>query len=93
MTVTVGGCFIPRGISPNGDNKNDNFDLSGFDVSELSIFNRYGEEVYNKSGYSNEWYGQNDNGKELPTGTYYYAVKLNGGEQKTGWVYINRQEN
>ena len=86
-------CMIQKGISPNGDTMNDNFDLTGFNVSKLSIFNRYGEEVYSKSNYIDEWYGQSDNGKELPTGTYYYAIERVNGDSKTGWIYINREEN
>lgn len=82
-------CDIPRGISPNGDNRNDEFDLAGFNVEKLTIFNRYGLEVYHKTNYTNEWHGQTDNGDELPTGTYFYVVKT-ATESKTGWVYINR---
>ncbi|MUV05175.1 T9SS type B sorting domain-containing protein [Flavobacterium rakeshii] len=85
-------CMIQKGISPNGDDKNDNFDLTGFNVSKLSIFNRYGEEVYSRSNYIDEWYGQSDKGKELPTGTYYYAIERVNGESKTGWIYINRED-
>lgn len=83
-------CEIPRGISPNGDGDNDTFDLSGYGVIRLSIFNRYGVEVYNQTNYNNEWSGQSTNGNELPTGTYYYMIELKNGETKTGWVYINR---
>ncbi|WP_185965488.1 choice-of-anchor J domain-containing protein [Flavobacterium zepuense] len=84
-------CDIPKGISPNGDGFNDDFDLTGLDVKRVSIFNRYGKEVYNAANYTNQWHGQASNGDELPTGTYYYVVNRNNGEAKTGWVYINRQ--
>ena len=87
--ATGTACDIPRGISPNGDNRNDEFDLAGFNVEKLTIFNRYGLEVYHKTNYTNEWHGQTDNGDELPTGTYFYMVKT-ATESKTGWVYINR---
>ncbi|TYB76154.1 hypothetical protein ES676_05590, partial [Bizionia saleffrena] len=46
-------CIIPQGISPNGDNKNDFFDLSSFDVQSLEIFNRYGTKVYSRANYTN----------------------------------------
>ncbi|RLJ65395.1 fibronectin type III domain protein, partial [Lacinutrix venerupis] len=42
-------CIIPQGISPNGDQKNDTFDLSSFDVQSLTIFNRNGVKVYEKT--------------------------------------------
>ncbi|WP_205728645.1 fibronectin type III domain-containing protein, partial [Flavobacterium sp. J27] len=58
LDVIVIGCTIQKGISPNADGMNDNFDLSSFNVSKLEIFNRYGKEVYSKSGYEDEWYGQ-----------------------------------
>jgi gliding motility-associated-like protein len=86
-------CLIPKGISPNGDFMNDEFDLTGFNVSKLSIYNRYGREVYSKTNYTNEWHGQTDGDNELPTGTYYYMIERSNGETKTGWVYINRQVN
>jgi gliding motility-associated-like protein len=84
-------CDIPKGISPNGDGMNDNFDLSGLDVKQVEIFNRYGQQVYSQSSYTNQWHGQNNKGDELPTGTYYYVIERHNGETKTGWVYINRQ--
>ncbi|MFC6095013.1 gliding motility-associated C-terminal domain-containing protein, partial [Flavobacterium qiangtangense] len=82
-----------KGISPNGDGKNDNFDLSGLQVRKISIFNRYGKIVYEFSNYTNQWYGQTDKGDALPDGTYFYAFEREGGESKTGWIYINRQRN
>lgn len=85
-------CMIPRGISPNGDGKNDEFDLSALDVRKLEIFNRYGQQLYSKSNYTNEWNGKGSNGDELPTGTYFYMIERSNGETITGWVYINRQE-
>lgn len=105
VTVDFGGCSattsftterfacrdIPRGISPDGNGKNDTFDLSGYGVVQLSIFNRNGREVYSFNGnYSNQWYGQSNNDKELPDGTYFYAIKKDDGSKLTGWVFINR---
>ena len=84
-------CDIPKGISPNGDTKNDFFDLGNFSVNKLEIFNRYGIKVYTKSEYKNEWDGKSDKGQELPDGTYYYVVEFEGGKSKTGWVYLNRE--
>jgi len=94
--VNATNCDIQKGISPKGtgpgDNKNDFFDLTGRNVRQLEIFNRYGTKVYSKGNYSNEWYGQSDKGDELPDGTYYYVIEYNNGtKSKTGWIYINRE--
>ncbi|KGO90920.1 T9SS type B sorting domain-containing protein [Flavobacterium subsaxonicum] len=93
ITLDTGDCAIPKGISPNNDGMNDAFDLSYFDIQKLSVFNRYGQKVYALPNYTNQWCGQQDNGNELPTGTYYYVIEFAAGNSKTGWVYVNRQEN
>ncbi|MCC5654474.1 choice-of-anchor J domain-containing protein [Nostoc sp. XA013] len=94
-SFTVDGTFcgtIPRGISPNGDSLNDTFDLGGMGVRHLSIFNRYGTEVYSyKGSYTNQWHGQDRDGKDLPDATYFYSITKQDGSTVTGWVYINRQ--
>src|SRR5690606_5307009 len=90
FTVGGTGCAIPLGISPNGDGSNDTFNLSGLDVKELKIFNRYGMVVYEKLNYIKEWDGRDQKGNELPTATYFYLAKFETGEQKTGWVYLLR---
>jgi gliding motility-associated-like protein len=90
-TANQTSCSIQKGISPNGDGLNDSLDLTGYGVKQLSIFNRYGTKVYSKVNYANEWFGQTDSGKDLPDGTYYYVIENNNGENKTGWIYVNRQ--
>jgi gliding motility-associated-like protein len=91
LTVNVITCAIPKGISPNGDGLNDTWDLSSYNIQKVEIFNRYGTKVYSKSSYENEWYGQSDNGNELPDGTYYFVIDFTDLETKTGWIYINRE--
>lgn len=82
---------IPRGISPDGNGKNDTFDLSGFGVTNIKIFNRNGREVFSFNGnYTNQWYGQSNSDKELPDGTYFYNLRKSDGNDITGWVFINR---
>jgi gliding motility-associated-like protein len=84
--------LIPRGISPNNDDSNDTFDLTGYGVRELIIYNRYGAKVFNfKGNYTNQWKGQSDDNDELPDGTYFYSIQYSSGDPQTGWVYINRQ--
>ncbi|RYD96134.1 MAG: T9SS type B sorting domain-containing protein, partial [Sphingobacteriales bacterium] len=90
IDVISTACSMPKGISPNGDGLNDNFDLSTLDVRKLVVFNRYGKEVYKFTGaYTNEFSGIASNGENLPSGTYFYMVERTNGETLTGWVYIN----
>ncbi|GGG39259.1 T9SS type B sorting domain-containing protein [Bizionia arctica] len=85
-------CVIPQVITPNGDNYNDSFDLTGFDVSSLEVFNRNGIKVYSRNNYTNEFIGISDNGDELPTGTYFYVMRYQEDKVKSAWVYINREQ-
>ncbi|MFT3793781.1 gliding motility-associated C-terminal domain-containing protein [Flavobacterium sp.] len=91
LSTTCGG-MIQKGISPSNDGLNDYFDLEAFNVTQLKIFNRYGTNVYSKANYQKEWYGQSDNGDELPDGTYYYSIDFADLQTKTGWIYINRAQ-
>src|SRR5690606_26457951 len=105
LTVTVGDCswtqtfeamgttcVIQKGISVNGDGKNDYFDLEGQDVRRLDIFNRYGMRVFSRPDYTNQWHGQGDNGEDLPDGTYYYVIERRNGQGLSGWIYLNRAQ-
>ncbi|MDY0089209.1 MAG: gliding motility-associated C-terminal domain-containing protein [Flavobacteriaceae bacterium] len=91
ITVTRTRCVIPKGLSPNNDFTNDGFDLTGFDVLKVKIFNRYGMLMYEQDNYVNEWKGQSKNGNILPSATYYYLITFRDGSQKTGWVYLQRE--
>ncbi|TDS57884.1 choice-of-anchor J domain-containing protein [Myroides indicus] len=90
FTIDYEDCPIPRGISPNGDNLNDVFDLTPHGVEDIKIYNRWGTEVYSHgAGYTTQWHGQGKNGKQLPDGTYYYVIIAHG-KTRTGWVQINK---
>jgi gliding motility-associated-like protein len=67
-------------FSPNGDNVNEYWivkDILKHPKNELIIYNRWGQIVYNKAPYANEWNGLTNDGKELPTAAYYYVIRLN----------------
>ncbi len=83
---------IYSGFSPNGDGKNDAFIIQGIEKypnSRLMIFNRWGNEVYQKEGYLNDWEGT-WNGKPLPDGTYFYVLDDGEGHSHSGYVQIHR---
>ncbi|WP_082316536.1 fibronectin type III domain-containing protein [Mangrovimonas sp. ST2L15] len=93
VTVMSDTCLFPEVVTPNGDGSNDSFDLTGFGVSSLEIFNRYGTKVYSFTGaYTDEFRGVSDDGDELPTGTYFYVVKYKDTEVRTDWFYITREQ-
>lgn len=85
------GIDVPKGISPNNDGFNDELDLTGHDVTSLSIYNRYGLQVYSKVNYKSEWHGQTDGGHDLPTGTYFYSLQAHNRRDQSGWIYLNRE--
>jgi gliding motility-associated-like protein len=65
-------------ITPNGDGKNDflEFDnLEKFPRNTLKVYNRWGNKVYEKVGYENDWDGTYQ-GKPLPAGSYYYILSF-----------------
>jgi gliding motility-associated-like protein len=90
FTVINAMCSFPQGISPNGDGLNDTWDLRAFKVEELEIFNSHGRSIYQKIKYTNEWVGQTNDNDNLPIGTYFYVLRLENGEAKNGWIYLNK---
>jgi len=83
---------IYTGFSPNFDGVNDTFVIEGaslFPDNELSIFNRWGNRVYNTTNYANDW-GGTWNGNDLPDGTYFYVFEDGNGNVYSGYVQIHR---
>ncbi len=83
---------VPNAFSPNQDRVNDAWvikNLENYPDNEVSVINRWGNEVYKQKNYRNNWDGQN-----LSPGTYYYVVrvKLCNNLEKTykGFVMIIR---
>ncbi|WP_316804251.1 Ig-like domain-containing protein [Pedobacter nototheniae] len=77
-TVTLGLNFfditIPNLFTPNGDGINDTFEIRGlnqYGANELTIVNRWGNEVFRQNNYQNTWTGEG-----LNEGTYYYLLKV-----------------
>jgi gliding motility-associated-like protein len=69
---------IPNVFSPNGDGQNDTWridHLADYPGATVSIFNRYGQQVYSSTGYGTPWDGT-IKGKPLPVATYYYIIEL-----------------
>lgn len=74
--------FVPNIFSPNGDGKNDKLQVYGKGISwiVLSIFDRWGEKVFEADGVNIAWDGT-FNGKDMNTTVFAYFLKgqfLNG---------------
>ena len=66
-------------LTPDYNGQNDTWiitNIDAFETATVYIFNRWGDEVYRKKAYQNDWDGRNMNGDVLPDGTYYYVVKF-----------------
>ncbi|MES2387987.1 MAG: gliding motility-associated C-terminal domain-containing protein, partial [Bacteroidota bacterium] len=76
-------------ISPNGDSLNSSFYIRNLELypnSQLTLFNRWGKEVYSSDNYLNNW-----SGADMPSGVYYYMLKENRyNKTYTGWFNITR---
>ena len=77
---------VYNAITPNGDGRNETlvFELlaqgGDFPDRTFTVFNRWGNVVYEDTEYENDWGGTNDGGDDLPEGTYYYILRLDIGE-------------
>lgn len=90
---------VPEIITPNGDGKNDVLIIDGIEYypeSVFEVYNRYGHIVYSQRGYDNSWGGFSNRGslggdKPLPSGTYYYVLVYNNGQNRqAGFIYVFR---
>jgi gliding motility-associated-like protein len=73
---------IPNVFTPNGDGKNDTFEIfgiEGFRGSVLQVFDRWGTMIFEDTDYKNNW-----NGEDFADGVYFYIFTRSDGEVMTG---------
>ncbi|MBX2946312.1 MAG: VCBS repeat-containing protein [Cyclobacteriaceae bacterium] len=101
LTIYVEGDIIVRtGFSPNGDDRNDFFQIDYINLfpdtqqNRVTIYNRWGDAVFEITNYDNQtrvFRGLNKNGNELPSGTYFYKLEFTSGRKmKTGYLSLKR---
>lgn len=97
VTASTEPCQITvyNGFTPDGDGLNDNWiieNIENFSSNTVTIFNRWGNEVWKTTNYnnsSNVWNGKSKSGAVLTSGTYFYVIELdNGNGIKKGWVEL-----
>jgi len=87
--------IFPNGFTPNSDSYNDfweimNIELDAYAGNQVSILNRWGNEVWKGDNYNNStvvWDGRNGSGADLPQGTYFYVVTI-GDLVFTGYIEL-----
>lgn len=100
VTITVdnsgiAACLeVQEIITPNNDGFNDTWKIKNIDMfpnAEVLVYNRWGELVFRtKNIPDNEWDGTSK-GKQLPTDSYHYILRLNDGSKpKSGVISIIR---
>ena len=88
FTVIPTEIFVPNVFSPNGDGDNDNLEFTGVEYypnSDLKVFNRWGQTVYESTSYRNQW-----SPKDVSEGTYYYVLTRSDGKEYAGHVTLLR---
>jgi len=75
-------------ITPNGDGQNERFVITNLERhprTALTVFNRWGQQVYQSTDYDNSYAGQGQ-----AAGVYYYFCQLADGTRYKGWFEIIR---
>ena len=85
---------IPNVITPNQDGDNDTFEVKGLDKfasNEIVIINRYGDHVFERTDYQNDWDAQGQ-----VAGTYFYILttvdKAGKSHKYKGWIQVINNE-
>jgi gliding motility-associated-like protein len=93
-TVEPFDITVPNVFTPNGDGMNDYLvfqNLEFFTNADLTIYNRWGNKLYNSPNYKNDW-----NGANVSDGTYFFILSIpdplgtNAPMVKKGYVQIIR---
>lgn len=87
MSVEGEPYFIPNTFTPNGDGKNERFEIDArLQNYALTIVSRWGDRVYQSAAYQNDW-----DAKGVVSGLYYYHIKGPCLEKPVkGWLKIIR---
>ncbi|WP_431610505.1 T9SS type B sorting domain-containing protein [Chryseobacterium sp. 'Rf worker isolate 10'] len=86
-------------ITPNGDGINDVLNYSELRIKKnvtIEVADRYGASVYKSSDKNYTWDGK-ANGRNLPTGTYWYIIRWTEPDTQlpvsySGWLLIKNRE-
>ena len=85
------GVMIPNIITPNGDGQNEVFRIPGYFEKmapcSISLYDRWGNLVYENSNYQNDWNGVTSEGKATNGDTFFYNLRCDNKEW-SGWIRV-----
>jgi gliding motility-associated-like protein len=93
VLIIINELIIPTLITPNLDGNNDFFVIRGIESigkTSLTIFNRWGANLYSNDNYANDWDGKDNSGNLLPDDTYFYILKPEKIYPVKGYIVIKR---
>ena len=92
---------LVNAITPNGDNINDEVDYSALAYKKdliFTVYNRYGNKIYESGKMRNYKWNGTSGGKKIVTGTYWYTISwtetdANSTQTKySGWILVKNRE-
>jgi gliding motility-associated-like protein len=72
--------YIPNAFTPDGNSHNDKWEipsLAQYPGAQVTIFNRYGQKIFETKNYVNNMWDGTFRGTKQPNGTYVYYINLN----------------
>lgn len=91
---TFGVLGIPNFISPNGDGKNDYFEIRGLELypnTNIKIFDRYGKLFVDRMIEPDFRWDGTYAGRNVASGDYWYIITLEDGRKITGNISVRNQ--
>jgi gliding motility-associated-like protein len=88
-------------ITPNGDNVNDVLDYTSLAYKKdlvFTIYNRYGNKIYEGDKMRNYKWDGTSSGKKIGTGTYWYTISWTENDANrtqtkySGWILVKNRE-
>jgi hypothetical protein len=95
VTFTEGNIVVFNAVAPHSSGDNQWMRIHNLPAeNKVSIFNRWGDKVYEAKNYDSalpgkRFEGLTDSGKELATGTYFYKIEFSG-KTVTGYLSLKQ---
>ncbi len=91
---------LVNAITPNGDNVNDYVDYSALHYKKnlvFTIYNRYGNKIFEANRNNQYKWDGRSGGKKVPTGTYWYTITWNEPDtdipvKYDGWILVKNRD-